>query len=143
MSINFSDCGRVGKDAVTRHTGNGEPVTGFSVAIDSGFGDKKVTIWLDCSAWGKRYEGVAPYLVKGSQVFVQGELGTREHEGKTYITLRVADLKLVGGKQTSESSEPRQARPTPQRSAPSRDASYADVEGDDIPFRSFRHRSHY
>jgi single-strand DNA-binding protein len=142
MSVNFSDVGRIGKDAVTRHTGNGEPVTGFSVAIDSGFGDKKVTIWLDCSAWGKRYEGVAPYLVKGSQVFVQGEIGTREHDGKTYITLRVADLKLVGGKQTGESQAPRQDRASTQQPAPHRDASYGDVDDSDIPFLQFRRKSY-
>jgi single-strand DNA-binding protein len=141
MSINFSDVGRIGKDAVTRHTGSGEPVTGFSAAVDSGFGDKKVTIWLDCSAWGKRYEGVAPYLVKGSQVFVQGELGTREHEGKTYLTLRVADLKLVGGKQGGEAPAHRQESAAPQRSQAN--ASYGDVSDDDIPFRSFRRHSYY
>lgn len=132
MSINFSDVGRIGKDAVTRHTGNGEPVTGFSVAIDSGFGDKKQTIWMDCSAWGKRWEGVTPYLVKGAQVFVQGEFGTREHEGKTYITLRVADLKLVGGKQ--ESSAPRQERQErapSQRSAPPTNDNF---DSEEIPF---------
>lgn len=141
MSVNFSDVGRIGKDAVTRHTGNGEPVTGFSVAIDSGFGDKKTTIWLDCSAWGKRHEGVAPYLVKGSQVFVQGEIGTREHDGKTYITLRIADLKLVGGKQTGESQAPRQERAAPSRSQA--DASHADVSDDDIPFLQFRRKSYF
>jgi single-strand DNA-binding protein len=142
MSINFNDVGRIGKDAVTRFTQSGEPVTGFSLAVDSGFGDKKQTLWLDCSAWGKRWEGVTPYLVKGAQVSVQGELGTREHEGKTYLTLRIADLKLVGGKGEAkpESSAPRQ-----QRQAPSRDASYGEVADpdQDIPFDSLRHRSTY
>ena len=142
MSINFNDVGRIGKDAVQRFTGKGEPVTGFSVAIDSGYGDNKQTVWLDCSAWGKRWEGVTPYLVKGAQVSVQGELGTREHEGKTYITLRIADLKLVGGKGEAkpESSAPRQ-----QRQAPARDASYGEVADpdSDIPFRQFRHRTYF
>lgn len=140
MSINFNDVGRIGKDAVQRFTGGGEPVTGFSLAVDSGFGDKKQTVWLDCSAWGKRWEGVTPYLVKGAQVSVQGELGTREHEGKTYLTLRIADLKLVGGKgeAKSESSAPRQ-----QRQAPARDPSYADADGDDIPFAPFRRRAYF
>lgn len=142
MSINFNDVGRVGKDAVTRFTGAGEPVTGFSLAVDSGFGDKKQTIWLDCSAWGKRYEGVAQYVTKGTQVHVQGELGTREHEGKTYLTLRVAELKLVGGKKDADAPAPRQER-TQQRQAPSRDASYGDPDSDDIPFKSFRRHAYY
>lgn len=140
MAINFSDVGRIGKDAVTRFTGKGEPVTGFSMAVDSGYGDKKQTLWMDCSAWGKRWEGVAPYLVKGAQVFAQGELGTREHEGKTYLTLRIADLKLVGGKGESkpESSAPRQRQGSAPAPAPAGD----DPFGDDVPFRQFRHRSY-
>jgi single-strand DNA-binding protein len=140
MSINFNDVGRIGKDAVTRFTGKGEAVAGFSLAVDSGYGDKKQTIWLDCSAWGQRWEGVTPYLVKGAQVSVQGELGTREHEGKTYLTLRIADLKLVGSKGESkpESSAPRQRQGAP---APAGDASNGFPDDDDIPFRN-SHRSY-
>jgi single-strand DNA-binding protein len=96
---NFNAIGRVGKDdAKVRRTGNGEPVTGWSLAVDSGFGDKKQTLWLDCSLWGKRGEAVAPYITAGSQLGVSGELGQREHEGKKYLTLRVAEVTLVGGK---------------------------------------------
>jgi single-strand DNA-binding protein len=140
MSINFNDVGRIGKDAVTRFTQGGEPVTGWSLAIDSGYGDKKQTLWLDCSAWGKRWEGVTPYLVKGAQVSVQGELGTREHEGKTYLTLRIADLKLVGGKGEAkpESSAPRQ-----QRQAPAPAGNDVPPDDDDIPFAAFRHRTYF
>jgi single-strand DNA-binding protein len=117
----------------------GEPVTGFSLAVDSGYGDKKQTLWLDCSAWGKRWEGVTPYLVKGAQVSVQGELGTREHEGKTYITVDVKEVKLGGkGEAKPESSASRQ-----QRQAPTREPSYADEDGDGIPFRQFRHRAYF
>lgn len=128
MSINFNDVGRIGKDAVQRFTGSGEPVSGFSLAIDSGYGDKKQTIWMDCSAWGKRWEGVTPYLVKGAQVSVQGELGTREHDGKTYITLRIADLKLVGGKGE------RQDKPRQQRQSPAQSQASDGFDDDSIPF---------
>lgn len=93
----YNVVGRVGKDAVTRQAGD-QKVTSFSLAVDSGYGDRKQTLWLDCSGWGKRFEGVASYLVKGAQIAAHGELGTREHEGKTYLTLKLADLTLVGGK---------------------------------------------
>lgn len=97
---NFSAVGRVGNKAVTRHTQNGKPVTGFSLALDSGFGEKKQTLWFDCSAWGERFVKVADFITKGSQVAVVGELGTREHDGKTYLTLNVNDVTLVGSKPT-------------------------------------------
>jgi len=139
MSINFSDVVRLGKDAVTRHTQAGKAVTGFSAAVDSGYGDNKQTLWLDCSAWGERYEKVAPYLTKGSQVFVQGELGTREHEGKTYITVRVAEIKLVGGKPSGEAPKPSRApaeRPQQETAA----GGFAD---EDIPFAPLGKHCHW
>jgi single-strand DNA-binding protein len=124
MSINFNDVGRVGKDAETRYTQAGKPVTGWSLAVDSGYGDNKQTLWFDCSAWGERWNKVAPYIVKGAQVQVQGELGTREHDGKTYLTVRVSDLKLVGGRGES-SGRGKESKPRP---------SETDMMDDDIPF---------
>jgi single-strand DNA-binding protein len=104
MTALISGVGRIGKDAVTRRTQKDEAVTGFSLAMDNGFGDNKQTLWFDCSGWGKRYESVATYLTKGAQVFVMGELGEREHEGKTYKTIRLSTLDLVGGKRDDASS---------------------------------------
>lgn len=103
--------GRIGKDAVTRHTPSGKQVTGWSVAVDSGFGDTKKTIWIDCSFWGERGGRVCDYIRKGDRIGVCGELGTREHEGKTYITLNVRDLTLLGDKreETSTGSSRKQA----------------------------------
>ena len=92
----FNAIGRIGKDAQTRYTQGGKAVTSWSLAVDTGWGDKKQTVWLDCSLWGERGEKVAQYLTKGAQVGVQGEIGTREHEGKTYVTLNVANVTLVG-----------------------------------------------
>ena len=122
----FNAIGRVGKDAVTRQAGNSQ-VTSFSLAVDSGFGDKKQTLWLDCSAWGDRFAKVGGYITKGSQLGVTGELGTREHDGKTYLTLRVADVTLVGGKRDDGERRPQQRQE--RQSAPA-----DDFEDDSIPF---------
>lgn len=125
---NCNFIGRVGKDAVTRHTQAGKAVTGWSLAVDKGWGERKETIWLDCSLWGERGEKLGQHITKGSQLGVTGELGTREHDGKTYITLDVRDVTLVGGK--PERQEPRQRSAEPrQKAAPADD--FAD---DDIPF---------
>ena len=128
---NFKELVRLGKDATTRYTQAGKSVTGFSAAFDDGWGDNKKTVWLDCSGWGERYEKVAQYLVKGAQVVVEGNIGTREHEGKTYITLTLSDLKLAGGKQDAQQERHSQQRqPQRQQSEPPMD-NFAD---DDIPF---------
>lgn len=94
----FNCIGRVGRDAVVRHSASGDAVAGFSVAVDAGFGDKKKTTWLDCSFWGKRAESVGPLIKQGDRIGIVGELSTREHEGKTYITLRVSEVTLLGVK---------------------------------------------
>lgn len=95
--------GNIGRDAEVRNAG-GTSVAGFSLAVKSGYGDKAQTVWVDCSLWGKQAEsGLVQYLKKGQFVVVTGELGTREHEGKMYITLRVNNVTL-GGKQDSQKS---------------------------------------
>ena len=129
MTILTSGVGRIGKDAVVRAAGS-DKVTGFSLAMDNGFGDKKQTIWFDCSGWGKRYEAVAEYLVKGSQVFVAGELGEREHEGKTYHTLRLTALDLVGSKPSGESKSRQESKGGGGSSPPSAGDDFLD----DVPF---------
>jgi single-strand DNA-binding protein len=110
--------GNIGRDAEVRNAG-GTNVAGFSLAMKSGYGDKAQTIWVDCSLWGKQAEsGLVQYLKKGQFVVVTGEMGTREHEGKTYITLRVNGVTL-GGKQESQQQQAPQQRPAqqPQRQA--------------------------
>lgn len=130
---NFKDLVRIGKDAVTRHTQAGKSVTGFSAAFDCGFGERKQTVWLDCSLWGDRGEKLAQYLTKGSLILVEGDLGTREHEGKTYLTLDVREVKLTGKPDGERSQAQRGGGPT--RPAPSTGPTGGgDFPDDEIPF---------
>ena len=120
--------GNLGKDAQARNV-NGTAVANFSVAVRSGYGDKEQTIWVDCALWGKQAESkLMDYLVKGQQVAVSGEMGTREHEGKTYITMRVNAIDLIGKK----GDAPTSVAPAPAKAAPAPAASADD--GDGIPF---------
>lgn len=115
--------GRIGKDGELRRTQGGDPVLSFSVAVDDGYGDKKSTLWFDCSVWGKRAQALDPHVTKGSAVTVAGDLSTRTHEGKTYLTIRVAELTLQGG------GEKREAAP-----ARARTKHDDDLDSDTIPF---------
>ena len=117
--------GNIGRDAVTRTTSNGDKVTGWSVAVEERQGQEKRTLWFDCSIWGKRGEALCQYLTKGNRVAVSGDLSTREHEGKTYLTIRADQVTLMGGGKQSDD-----ARDDGGYSA---SASRPDLD-DDIPF---------
>lgn len=117
--------GNLGKDARTNKAGD-TTVANFSVAVRSGYGDNEKTIWVDCSLWGKQAESkLVDYLVKGQQVAVSGEMGTKEHEGKTYITLRVNAIDLIGKK--GDAPAPAAAPPVAAQKAPV-------IDDQDIPF---------
>ena len=134
----FTATGNLGKDARVNNTG-GTSVANFSIAVKSGHGDKSQTIWVDCSLWGKQAESrLIDYLVKGQMVSVSGELGTREYERKTYITLRVNSVTLCGSRDDSQprqseaASQPQRTHPTGYPSSGGAPMLY-DMESD-IPF---------
>ena len=129
--LNFT--GNAGRDAETRYTPNGDAITSFSVALTSGYGEKKLTTWINCSMFGKRGESVAQYIKKGTQVAVSGEFAARPYqtkEGVEKLSLecRVNDLTLLGNRNSDTVSEQRQA---PQSNEPKGDF---DDFTDDIPF---------
>jgi single-strand DNA-binding protein len=94
--------GRLTKDAVLRFTSDGTPVLGFDVANDVGYGEKKHTLYVRCSLWGKRAESLDPYMKKGTAVTVSGEADLKEwssgDKSGTNLELRVSDVALQGGK---------------------------------------------
>jgi single-strand DNA-binding protein len=125
---NLTIAGRLTKDAETRDAG-GKRVTGFSVAVDSWTAGGKGTLFFDCSDWRPQGEKVAPHLTKGTPVTVSGDLATRDHNGKTYLTIRVADVTLQGGKPAASDSSEGFSGPAGKANP----ASTYDLS-DDIPF---------
>ena len=97
--------GTIGKDAVLRRTQGGEPVLGFSVAVDDGYGENKSTMWFDVNLWGKRGQSLEPHLKKGTRVTVAGEFGSRQYEAKTYFTCRASDITIQGGGEKREADQ--------------------------------------
>ena len=93
--------GNLTKDAELRQAGNSQ-VCGFSVAADTGFGDKKQTLFFSCSLWGNQGAALAQYLKKGNPVTVIGEMSEREYDGKQYKEIRVNSIKLQGGRNDNQ-----------------------------------------
>ncbi len=108
--------GRLTKDA-TVNTVGGKQVINYAIATETGFKENKKTHFVDCSQWTDKV-GVAAYLLKGSQVVVDGEPSIREYQRKdgtngASFALRVNNVELLGGNpnraaaptQTIEASE--------------------------------------
>lgn len=129
MSNSITAAGRLTADSEIRYTNSGEPVLGFTVASDVGFGDKKVTNFFRCTIWGKRGESLVQHLKKGQQVTIFGLLSLREFESNGVKRLspdvRVNEIALQGGKQSGQQdSQPRYEKPAPVMD---------DLDGD-VPF---------
>src|SRR5215475_4627365 len=100
--------GRLGRDPETRYTGGGQAVANFSLATDSTYKDKngerqKRTEWHKLVVWGKQAEIAQQYLKKGSLIFVDGRLQTREWQDKegqkrTTTEIVVNDFRMLGGR---------------------------------------------
>jgi single-strand DNA-binding protein len=121
---NITIAGGLGKDADLRTMQGGDKVLSFSVAVDDRNGKEKTTLWFDCSLFGKRAEALSQYLTKGTRVCVCGDLGTREHNGKTYLTVKADQVTLMGG------GKPRED----QGGAPAGRQSGGNDLDDDLPF---------
>lgn len=126
---NITIAGGITRDAVVHKTQNGDAACRFSVAVDHRDGREKTTMYFDCALWGKRGEALAQYLTKGSRVAVSGDLGTREHEGRTYLTVRADQVTLLGGGQQGERA--RTERPQGQSE---RQAAAPYFDDSEIPF---------
>jgi single-strand DNA-binding protein len=106
--IKLQVIGNLGKDCIV-NTVNGKTVINFNVAHTEKFRDaqgnqKDKTIWVECAYWTDR-TAVAPYLVKGKTVYVEGQPEVRTYttsDGRqgASLTLRVSSVQLIGGGRT-------------------------------------------
>jgi len=104
MSNSFSAVLTLGRDAEVKQLSSGTSVLSFSGACNTGYGDKKRTLWVRVSAFGKIAEGtLVNFLVKGQTVFCSGELSQSEYAGndglqKTSLEMISNTIELVGKK---------------------------------------------
>ncbi|RML61248.1 Single-stranded DNA-binding protein [Pseudomonas syringae pv. pisi] len=109
--------GTCGQDPDCRYLPNGTAVTNLSLATSEQWTDKQSgqrvekTEWHRVSLFGKVAEIAGEYLRKGSQVYIEGKLQTREWEKdgiKRYTTEIVVDMQgtmqLLGGRPQGDSS---------------------------------------
>ena len=102
--------GRVGQDAEVKNVGD-NTVCSFSVAHTEkvyGTTPSEKTIWVTCSIWGERGIKLAPHIVKGTFVVVEGSGSVNSYTQKNgepaaVIRCMVNSLEF-GGKPTAGES---------------------------------------
>lgn len=129
--------GRLTRDPEMRHTNSGTPVTTFSIAINSGYGENQRTDFVNCLAWNKTAEFVTKYFTKGKMIIVIGRITTRSWEtqdGKrAYATEVVANEVTFGESKTSPQLNTPQTAAQPPMQDDDDDFTPLD-EDDDLPF---------
>ena len=138
--------GHLGRDPETRYLPDGMAVCNFPVASsekwkDKSTGEKKErTEWLRCNAFDRLAEICDEYLKKGSLVYVEGKLQTREYTDKDgikrYATeCRINEMKMLSSADKGEGVA-REGRAEQRQPAAPKPKSRSDSEDfvDSIPF---------
>ena len=131
--------GNLGGDPELRTTPSGTSVATFTLATNESWNDKdgtkqERTEWHRIVAWSRLAEICGQYLRKGSQVYIEGRLQTREWEDKqgnkrktTEIVAR--DMQMLGSRNHGDGARPQAGGGTPEFAAET-----VKIDDDDLPF---------
>ena len=95
--------GNLTKDPYISYEASNDPrcVAKFTLAVNEGYGDKKRTDYIQCTAFGRIGENIERFVHKGSKVAVTGKIqtGSYEKDGrKVYTTEVIANtVEFLGG----------------------------------------------
>jgi len=147
MSVNKAILvGRLGRDPETRYTSAGQAVCNFTLATDETYRDRagerqKRTEWHRIVVWGKQAEIAQQYLRKGSLVFVEGRIQTRQwddREGQKRTTVEIVanNFRMLGGRSEggSAASVPEAEPHVAAAAAGAEEMPSPEISDEDIPF---------
>lgn len=133
--------GRTTRDVELRYTQSANPlaVGRTSIAVESGYGDKKKTSFFNVSAFGKTAETMDKFVKKGTKIILECEAAQNEYtdrEGKKQNTVSfiVKSFEFAESKAASSSAGQTSYAPKSQSNA---DGFYPidnTIEDDDLPF---------
>jgi len=143
--------GRLGKDPETRYTSSGQAVCNFSLATDESYKDRagerqKRTEWHRIVVWAKQAEIAQQYLHKGSLIYVEGRIQTRqwddrEGQKRTSVEIVANRFQMLGSRSDAAAAgagagvSAASADADPQAPPPAaEDAPTPEVSDEDIPF---------
>jgi single-strand DNA-binding protein len=107
--------GRLTRDAELKYTSGGMAIANLSLAVNRRV--KKGEQWteevsfFEVTLWGKTAEGLKPYLLKGKQIAVEGELKQdrweQDGQNRSKVVINASNVQLLGGndKQTQQGGQ--------------------------------------
>ena len=108
--------GRSSNKPSLKESQNGVKYCAFSIATNSGYGDKKQTDWHDITAFGKLAEVCSQYIEKGTMVYVEGRIqySTYEKDGQKHKSTKIiaSDVTLLSSKQSNQQHQQDEAQST-------------------------------
>lgn len=145
--------GNLGQDPEVRYTQNNTAVATLSIATSERYKDgngewQERTEWHRVVAWGRTAEVCQQYLSKGSKVYIEGPIQTRQWEdkdGQKRYTTEVKALRMImldsasggaqqgGGRPQQQSQGQNQGSGQPMNSNVELDSNFDDMD-DDLPF---------
>ena len=93
--------GNIGQQPEVRALPSGQRVATFGVATSDRYKDKQtgeqkeLTEWHNCVAWGQQCDFIERYLGKGSKVYVEGRLRSRDYTTQRGEQRRVTEIVAV------------------------------------------------
>ena len=107
--------GNLGKDPEMRETMSGDRVANFSIATTEKYKKNGEVVenveWHNCAAFGKLADICGQYLIKGSMIYVEGQIRTQKWVDKTdgntrYATqIKVERMIMLGGNKYKQETE--------------------------------------
>ena len=121
--------GNLGRDPELRNTNSGTAVCSLRIGASSGFGDRKATVWVDVSVWGKAADSAARFLKKGSKVYIDGEVRERSYTNKDGQEVTVREVHVQGFDGLQFLDPPTTGQPQGQRPPQANSRSYSSDGG--------------
>jgi single-strand DNA-binding protein len=103
--------GHLGHDPSMRATQNGTVTANFTLATSEKFKGETRTEWHKIVVWGNLAEICGQYLKKGSLVYLEGRIQTREWTDKdgqkrTTTEIVASEMRMLGGKEERPAAKP-------------------------------------
>lgn len=135
--------GNVGSDPEIRYTQKGDAIMSFSLATSEKYNGNETVQWHRVSIFGKLASALAEYIVKGTPLYVEGQIRYEDwidKDGNKRSTTKInvgfgGNVIMLGGKKDGERKNV--AHPGSERTVVETTSGPVPVggtDGDDIPF---------